>query len=1147
MKNAAAFFGAVVSTLGVAAYSQNISASLSGTVRDRLDAVLPGAEVTLTNEQGFVRTTRTNESGFFSFPDLTPSTFVIRVRAQGFREYTATGIEVTSGMQRSLGSIVLQVGQLAESVTVTAEAAPVQLGSSEKANTLTSRELEGMALRGRDVMDAVGLLPGVVDTADSREAPSPTSIGNLYLAGGRNNSKNMTIDGITNLDTGSNGSVHQMPSMDSIAELKVMLSNYAPEYGRNAGGTISVITKGGGRDFHGSASWYYRHESFSANNFFANRSGLPRNPYRYNIGGYTISGPLYIPGKMNRDRARAYFFFSQEFQRQRVDQGLKIQRVPTAAERNGDFSNSQDTNGNIIRVLDPLNGRKQFPGNIVPANRINPTGQAILNMFPLPNYVDPTPVRRPQYNYISQMSGPYPRRTETFRVDFSPRDNMQWYVRGSENSDEQHPYYGNWTNGSVNFPLVPVTFRQPGRGITLHGTTTLSPSTFSETIFGISQNKLTYFPEDPARVSKSALGIHLAQWNPSLNPDGWIPNMTFGNVPNYANPSMSNGMPYYNSNTIFSFVQNVSRIWRTHSFKAGVYIERTRKDQSANAATRGAIAFDQNGNNPLDANYAYANALLGAYYSYSEATARPQGQYRFTNLEWYGQDAWRIRRNLLLDYGVRFYHDMPQYDARNQLAAFAPSRWDPAQAPVLLWPGFDAEGQKVAVNRLTGQTFPQGLIGTFAPGFGDPSDGMVIGGVTPGVPASLYTQPALGVAPRAGFAWDPFGRGRTAVRGGFGVFYDRLQGNPTMNTLPNPPTVYTPTVYYGWIDQIAEAAGKGILAPSTISDSLLGAQKNPATYNYSFGIQQQIGSTMMIDLSYVGGFSRHLPWKRNINPVPYGARWLDVHPENADPTVKNTALPLNFLRPYTGYGDINIYEFAATSNYNSLQASFSRRLSHGVMLGAAYTFSKALGSADSDTAAVSPFFSPRHRNYGPLGFDRTHVASLRYTWQLPGLKNRIGFRPLAIVASDWEISGTSRFQTGGPFTPGYALADYVDVLGGASVESNGARMDVVDPNAPPALRFGRPARGDWGNAGVNILRKPGINVWDISVYRALRFTERFKGQLRFESYNTFNHTQFNAVNQTARWQGQNQIDPTFLEPTSAVNPRRIQLAMRVSF
>ncbi len=1127
--------------------AQNISGSLSGTVQDPLGAILPEAEIVLTNEQGFIRTMKTNEAGFFSFPDLTPSTFVLQIKSPGFKQYTQKAIEITSGIQRSLGTITMEVGAPSDSITITAEAVPVQLGSSEKANTLTAKDLDSMALRGRDFMDAVGLLAGVVDTSDSREAPSPTSIGNLYLAGGRNNSKNMTIDGITNLDTGSNGSVHQMPSMDSVGELKVMLSNYAPEYGRNAGGTISVITKGGGKDFHGSANWFYRHESFSANNFFANRSGLPRNPYRYNIAGYTVQGPIYIPGKFNRNRSRINFFFSEEFQRQRVDQGLKIQRVPTALEREGDFSKSPDTNGNIIRILDPANNRTQFPGNIIPPSRFNSTGQAILKMFPLPNYVDPTPVRRPQYNYISQLSGPYPRRTETFRIDFSPRDNMQWYVRGSQNSDEQHPYYGSWTNGNVNYPLVPLIFRQPGRGITLHGTTTLTPTTFSETIFGISQNKLTYFPEDVDKVSKAALGIKLAQWNPDLNPGGLIPNMSFGNVPNYANPSLSNGIPYYNSNTIFSLVQNISRIWQTHSFKFGIYVERTRKDQSASAPTRGSINFDQNGNNPLDANYAYANALLGTYNSYSEATARPQGQFRFTNLEWYAQDAWRVTRNLLVDYGVRFYHDMPQYDARNQLASFDPSLWDPANAPVLLWPGFNAKGQKVAVNRLTGETFPQGLIGTFAPGFGSSFDGMVTGGVTPGVPSSLYTIPALAVAPRIGFSWDPFQRGRTAVRGGFGIFFDRIQGNPTMNTLPNPPTVFTPTVYCGYLDQIADAAGKGILAPSTVGDSLLGAQKNPTTYNYSFGIQNQIGQTMILDVSYVGGISRHLPWKRNINPIPYGARWLDVHPENADPTVKNTALPTNFLRPYIGYGDINVYEFAATSNYNSLQVSFNRRMRHGIMIGAAYTFSKALGVADSDTSSVSPFFPPRQRNYGVLGFDRSHVASLRYTWQLPRPGKQLGWKPLGLVTDGWEISGTSRFQSGAPFTPGYALADYVDILGGASVEANGTRMNVVDPNAPPEERFARPARGDWGNSGVNVLHRPGIHVWDISLYRALKFTERINGQLRFESYNTFNHTQFNGVNQTARWQGANQIDPTFLEPNSATNPRRIQLAVRVNF
>lgn len=178
-------------------------------------------------------------------------------------------------------------------------------------------------------------------------------------------------------------------------------------------------------------------------------------------------------------------------------------------ERRGDFSQSLDTNGKVIRVLDPLNGRVQFPGNVIPATRFSAAGLAILNLFPLPNYIDPTPVRRPQYNYISQLSGPYPRRTDTFRIDFAPRDNMQWYFRGSQNADQQYPVYGNWTNGSVNFTLTPIAFSQPGRGLVLHGTTTFSPFVFGETVFGVSQNKLTYGPQNPSAVSRRALGIDL--------------------------------------------------------------------------------------------------------------------------------------------------------------------------------------------------------------------------------------------------------------------------------------------------------------------------------------------------------------------------------------------------------------------------------------------------------------------------------------------------------------------------------------------------------------------------------------------------------------------------------------------------------------
>jgi hypothetical protein len=450
------------------------------------------------------------------------------------------------------------------------------------------------------------------------------------------------------------------------------------------------------------------------------------------------------------------------------------------------------------------------------------------------------------------------------------------------------------------------------------------------------------------------------------------------------------------------------------------------------------------------------------------------------------------------------------------------------------------------VNPITGETYPQALIGTFAPGIGDPADGMVQPGVTPGYPREAYYSSSVLVSPRFGFSWDPFGRGRTAIRGGGGIYYDRIMGNPTMGLLSNPPSIFTPTVYYGYVDQLGVASGKGVLAPSTIGNSLLGLQKTPAVYNYSFGLQQQLGRTVILDVGYAGSLSRHLLWKRNINPTPLGANWVDVNPQNADPTNKSVALPTNFLRPIQGYGDINVYEFASTANYNALLVTVNRRWSRGVMVAATYTFSKALGSTRDDYSNVSAVLPPRQWNYGPLGYDRNHVASLRYSWALPKPGKQLHVRAMGIVTDNWELAGTARFQTGGPFTPGFSLVNYYDVTG----STEGARVMVVDPNAPPAQRFGPPPRGTFGNAGSNVLRLPGINVWDTSLFRNIRFTERLTAKLRVETYNTFNHTNFNGVNQTARFQGQSdwtQVDPTFLTYTSASNQRRVQFAMNLNW
>jgi hypothetical protein len=1087
-----------------------------------------------------------------------PASFTLAVDAAGFRPYRQTGIVISSSEQRSLGQIALQLGDVTDTVTVQAEAAVVNTATGEKSSSLDARELSTLALRGRDIFDAVSLMPGVVDTSDGRDAPGPTSIANIYIAGGRTDQKNMTVDGVTNLDTGSNNTIHSMPSMDSVAELKVLSSNYAAEYGRNSGGTITVITKGGGRQFHGSGNWYYRHEDLNANEFFANVAGRQKTPYRYNIAGYTIGGPVLI-NKINPDHSRLFFFFSQEYQHQRIAYGAKTVTVPTAAEREGDFSRHYNTNGSLITIQDPLNGKKAFPGNIIPASRFSKTGQNILNMVPLPNYVDPEPSRLYQWNYYTSASGAYPRRTEILRVDYSPRPNWQMYARLSNNADEQQAPYGVWGTGSVNYDMVLITKRQPGRGANLHSTNTITPSLFNEFVLGVSQNTIDYYPSDLDKVNRTKLGIDIPQRSPQLNPDNLIPKMSFSGVQNYANPSMDY-QPYWNRNTIYSVVDNLSKIAGTHTIKIGFYLERTRKIVWANAQTTGVLKFDRDTtNNHLDANDAYANALLGNFQSYAESDKRPKGDYFFSNNEFFVQDTWRASRRLSLDYGVRFYSNPPTYEKQHQLHSFLPSLYDKTKAPVLLAPGKDATGARVAVDPRNGNTYPAGLIGNFAPGSGESSIGMYAGGVG-GYPAGQYTLPALLAAPRVGFAWDPFGRGSTVIRGGGGVFYDRLQGNPTYNTMPNPPSVNTPTTYYGTIADIRANVESGLLSPPGTVYSLVGDGKGTSAYNYSLGVQQRIGQTMLVEVSYVGNLQRHLAWVRNINAVAPGSKFLTLNPQNRDATT-GSAFPDNFLRPYTGYGDIMQYEFGGTGNYNSLQASASRRFSHGISWGASYTFSKVLDTSDTYNGAIDPFLAPHVRYYGPAGFDRSHVFTARYSWALPKLsRNRP--RPLRVAANGWEISGITRMISGAPITPGYSMVTGVDFIGSSQVS---ARPYVLNPDAPVAERFNPPVWSGvnvpaYGNVGKGVLRGPGVNNWDISLYRSFQFNERLRGQIRFETYNTFNHTQYSTYDTSLNFQlvspqpdptninkTYRQIDPLFMQPTAARPPRRAQISVRLTF
>ncbi|MBI1899059.1 MAG: carboxypeptidase regulatory-like domain-containing protein [Acidobacteria bacterium] len=1128
---------------------QNVTSSVRGVVADPGGAAIPGAVCKLSNEStGASMTAKSSAQGTFVFPIVPPGTYTLTITMAGFKTLESKGLVVSANEIRALGSLTLQLGEVRESVSVTAEVAAIQLASAEKSGQITGQQLQNIAVKGRDFFALLSTIPGVVDNfSQRRETFSPDSIRGTFINGSRENQKNLAVDGITDLDTGSNSTVHYQPNMDSISEIKILTSNYQAEFGRNGGGTITIVTRSGGSDFHGTGYWFYRHESLNANSFFNNRTGTKKSPYRYRINGYTIGGPAYIPGKFNRNKDKLFFFWSQEYVGTKKDYGTRFVNMPTEAERRGDFSNSRDVNGALIQIKDPLNGQP-FAGNLIPQSRINKLGQSILNFYPLPNYTDPDPRNLYRYNFRSAHSGAYPKRQDMIRIDAAPTSSWRVYWRYVRDKDEQDTPYGMWVNGSINYFLTPVRFGQPGHGHVVNISKVFSPTLVNEFIYGKSRNNLYFDPIDKQAVDRSKMG-NPPQWfkdeKPSVN---YIPNVSFGGQPaNPVNSSLGN-IPYQNWNDIYSFVDNISKVWGTHNLKAGIYIERTGKFQVGNSNYLGTFNFSRNTNNPFDTNHSYSNALLGYFQSYSERTARVDGDWWFWNVEWYVQNNWRISRRLTLDAGMRFYALPPMEDLNRTLATFVPELYDPAKVPALYIPARDANNRRVARDPITGELAPAPLIGQFVLNSGDYANGAAIGGKN-GFPAGLYTTPAVAFGPRVGFAYDLFGNGKTAVRGGFGMFKDRMQGNPTFNTNGNPPVTYQPTLSFGNLDTYASTPGA--VGPSNVN-ILLGYNKQSTTMNYSFGIQHQVWNTT-IDVSYVGGLSRHLLGNLNINPIPMYARF---DPNNQDPTQPNRPLPDNFLRPYRGWGDINLRQNNFNSNYNSLQIAANRRYTRGLQFGVAYTWSKTLGVNSGDTSGVSPYFSPRQRNYGPLSFDRPHVFVANYMYDLPKIGERLGHKAFGWVLDNWQVSGISAFITGAPFTPGFSTVDGADITG----SGEGARINVVgDPHLPNSERtyyrnfrtevFQRPAKGDFGNAGTNILYAPGINNWDISVTKKIPLgaEERFL-QFRTEMFNAWNHTQFSGFYTGARFDAQgNQVDPKFGEYSSARDGRLIQLSLKLFF
>jgi hypothetical protein len=1169
--------GAFVLLAGVA-FGQSAGA-IFGTVKDANGAAVADAAITIADPaKSISQTASTSADGIFVFPQLPPGAYTIRVEKSGFKKVEKSNVILSTGDKLNAGDFVLEIGNVTEAIEIQADAGQLQIKSEsgERSDLVSGQQLRNIGLNGRNVIDMVKLVPGVISggPASGSGASTVTNItGSFNINGTRSTQHEYTVDGVTNYNLGNNTGALVSVNPDALEEVKILTSNYQAEYGRSGGGFIALTTRSGTNQYHATGRYFRRHDSLNANTFFNNARGgqgtFSRPLYRFNFYGWDFGGPVIAPrfgegGKaLWNGKEKLFFFINQEYYSQLVPQLSSVNiRVPTPAERSGDFSQSVDGSGNKIFVKDPLlsgtcNATSQvacFPGSIIPANRLYAPGRAILNLFPAPN----TTAGGNNYNYSSQVPSSYPRRENIIRIDYQISASTRLSGRWVYNYDDQQFAYGT-TTASWNWPLT-VTDRRNGPGNVLSFTLThnFGATMVNEFVFGAGRGGVTIAPSGDA-ATRATTGINTPLLYSNANEPNLIPTIIMGTVPNASALGTTSVFGTFDQHFVINnFIDNLTKVVGKHTFKFGVYYQRASNASNSQNHVQGDIDFSNNASNPLNTGYAYANTLLGVYNTYTQASSKVKQSYFYQDISGYAQDTWKIMPRLTLDLGIRLSYYEPYHNIVGPESFFNPSLYDPAKAPRIYRPvcvgASTCSAGQAAYRALdpatTGaptlaNTQSGFLVGKLVPNTGDLTNGL--GLVTNGYPpGGLDTHPIL-PQPRLGFAWDVTGDHKTVVRGGFGVAYDRYRSDISGTGAANPPYVFNPTLNFGYLQDI-QPGGSGALSPSAIA----GVDRKGdwgAVYSYSIGAQRELWKDTVIDVAYVGTQSRHLPRTSNLNAIPYGttfkapaqdptrfANGVIPATEPGLPAAHQAAnlsfsgqfaLAADFLRPYQGYSDITYRSFDANATYNSLQVSLQRRFARGLTLGVAYTLSKA-ETTISDESTFTHVSDPRGYDYGLAAFDRTHFFVANFVWDLPRGSRLVGDHWLTRAAFDnWTISGISTIASGNPAELALSIAgqDAGNRLLGTYTAGNlsGQQPRLYlngdaqsAPNQINVSAFAVPGINDKGPYPRMYLRNPGINNHDLSVLKNFPFggEGKYRLQLRVEMFNFLNHTQFSGVNRT---------------------------------
>src|ERR1700752_4809285 len=1184
---------------GNVTHAQTITGSISGAVMDASGGMVPGATVTLISEKtGQSRGSTTNSEGRFNFAALQPGNYALKVERQGFQTLEQRGVILSANENLALGDMKLQPGQVSETVSVMSEGAIVERESSDLTARLTADQINLISTKGRDVTSLLRLLPGTSNNDDIEGAGDGFGTDLPNISGQRGRSTVPTIDGLFAGEPSGSNKLSMTINQDAVAEVKVLRNNYGAEYGNNGGAIINIVSKGGGKDYAGTAYYFLRNESLNGSPFFNNKAGLPRPLYRHLYPGGNVGGPLPLPrfgeGGKFWLKDRAFFFFSYEKPHQITPNDPRFVTVPSALERNGNFSQSINSNGAQAFVRDPLNpgtgGRasdttgcfKNPTGatasnplglNIIPQARWNASGVALLNYFPLPNTLGGT--GGSAFNYVAQSPTDVPKRSKVIRFDVKPSDKdtiywkYQWWT-----SDNLGTGTSGWPGNDNNRWGINSHYLYTDDGWTANWVRVVNSSVVNEFNFGMRHDSEGFIPGDGEieRLQRTALNYTAPQLFSQNNHLGTIPRATnWGGVRGPTNGVANiNWLDRWgeigNDYVKPSFADNLSITHGDHSFKFGVYYERIKNGEAPGGQWSGVFNFAGNDSNYTNAlgntGYAYANALIGNFRNYQESTARPFTNLSLTQVQWYVADQWKMNRRMTVNYGVRFGYHSPFEQIDGQGSNFVPRLFDPSKAVALYEPACAVAftppatcptASRRARDPITGQLFvlagpTANLVGAIVPNSGNPNNGLQLGS-DPSTPTGFRTTRPIDIEPRLGFAWDLLGDGITVLRFQAGVYHAPRVGGGTTggNLVNNQPANRSFSIDFGNINQLANLTGTAITRPSNINAVEVDS-KTPTIYNFTLGVQREIGFKTVLEVSYVGSFARHLGQRININDIPDGAK---LGRNNFSP-VTGSRLPDEFLRPYRGYGDINVVTWAGTSNYNSLQVQAYRRYTRGFQAGLAYTYSKSFDYANDDSSDV--FFGRPFKafNYAPSDFDQTHIFTVNYIYDVPALSRHLGNNGFAsAILDNWQISGTTSYASGKPknISATYSNTAAVISLGqqcpvGSSVTATTATTQTCTPitdftgggiNARPFMVcdpmdgdfgvdstgtprafnvscFAKPfATGQIGNMPRNAVRMPSIFNNDLAFFKNFKFGEKRALQPRWEIYNIFNHSNFRDI------------------------------------